>query len=128
MKTDTTNVTEGLPVFELSDLFDSYKIGKSVFNVRQQELFGLELDHAITLLIDLCLSQPFAIKKIVYLAEDILEVASSIPSALNNKKFIDMNCEVCPTIRKISTYAAKVQTGIEVDISDEISTIRHKYG
>ena len=112
METGTTNVTEGLPVFELSDLFDSYKIGKSeeqakdtIFNVKQQELFGLELDHAITLLIDLCLSQPFAIKKIVYLAEDILEVASSIPSALNNKKFIDMNCEVCPTIRKISTYA-----------------------
>ena len=105
---------------------DKYK-EESVFTKEQQHIFHNTLSGSCTLLLELCLTAPHQVKKIVYLADDMLEIAKSIPSYLNKKVLIDMRTLVCDVVQQIARYAAKVEAGLSVNIDEQIKHVRDTY-
>lgn len=106
----------------IKDLYpknNSY-ITSSVYSEPQQESFLKTLISSFDLLIELCRTLPHQIKKIVYLAEDIIEIAKSIPSHADKNKFVDMRNEICDTIHNIANHAPLIEMGLPINIDKEI--------
>ena len=107
---------------------DNSYIRDSVYSEPQQAKFLLALKSSYDLLVELCTKIPKQTKQIVYLAEDIIEIAKSIPSAVNKNQVIDMRCQVCGIVHEIACNAPKVEIGLPVDIESQIMTIREHHG
>ena len=106
----------------------------SVYSEEQQKNFLRVLKESFDLLVNLCTDNTFCyklsheVKQIVYLAEDILKVAMTIPSAINQNEVIDMRCQVCGVVHELACNAPKVEIGLPVNIESQVSTIREHYG
>ena len=73
----------------------------------------------------LCLESSLQIKKIVYLAEDIVEIAKTIPAVINKNINIDMRSELCLTVLELANLASKVEIGLPVSIDKQINVMRN---
>jgi len=104
------------------------KMYVSVFSEKQNQILKDAIKGPIDFLIELCLSVPHQIKKIVYLAEEILELSKRIPSALNPNHHIDMSSEACNDLKEIANYASQVQVGLAVNIDRPLKSIQAYYG
>jgi len=116
-----------LNVNDMYPVSSSY-IHDSVYTEPQQASFLLILKSSFDLLVELCTNLPNEIKQIVYLAEDIIEIAKEIPSVIDDTKMIDMRCQVCGVVHEIACNAPKVEIGLPVDIESQIMTIREQQG
>lgn len=103
-------------------------IHDSVYSEPQQANFLSILKSSFDLLIELCTNLPKQIKQIVYLAEDIIEIAKEIPSVIDDTKKIDMRNQVCDVVHQIANNAPKVEIGLPVNIESQIMTIREQQG
>jgi len=116
-----------LNVNDMYPVSNSY-IHDSVYSELQQANFLSTLKSSFDLLVELCTNFPKQIKQIVYLAEDIIEIAKKIPSVIDDTKMIDMRNQVCDVVHQIANNAPKVETGLPVNIDNEIKTIREHQG
>ena len=113
---------------------DKSYICDSVYSDAQQKNFLTVLKESFDLLVDLCMDSTFCyklsheVRQIVYLAEDILKVAMTIPSAINKNEVIDMRCQVCGIVHELACNAPKVEIGLPVNIESQVSTIREHHG
>jgi len=107
---------------------DNIYISNSVYSDSQQDNFLQTLQESLDLLVELCVKLPQQLKKIVYLAEDIIEIAKSIPSAVNKNEVIDMRCQVCGVVHELACNAPKVEIGLPVNIDSQVMTIREHHG
>ena len=96
----------------------------SIFSEEQDKKLSLMIQPSIDLLIELCVSAPTKLKQIVYLAEDLLRVAKSVPSYLNNKVVVDMRVQVCQVIHELAALASKVEIGLPVNIDNQLKVIQ----
>ena len=96
----------------------------SIFSEEQDKKLSLMIQPSIDLLIELCVSAPTKLKQIVYLAEDLLWVAKSVPSYLNNKVVVDMRVQVCQVIHELAALASKVEIGLPVNIDNQLKVIQ----
>ncbi len=103
------------------------KVCESVFSAKQLHMFSSHISDSFEVLVTWIKDKPKDLKKIIYLAEEIVELAKSIPSFLNGSDKIDMSAEVCNDVISIASQATKFQLGLEVDISKEISSIDQRY-
>ena len=117
-------------MFNVNNMYpiDNSYIRDSVYSEPQQASFLSVLKASFDLLVELCTNLPNQIKQIVYLAEDIIETAKSIPSAVNKNQVIDMRCQVCGIVHEIACNAPKIEIGLPVDIDSQIMTIRKHHG
>ena len=103
---------------------DKSYICDSVYSDAQQKNFLTVLKESFDLLVDLCMDSTFCyklsheVRQIVYLAEDILKVAMTIPSAIN----------INDVVHELATNAPKVEIGLPVNIESQVSTIREHHG
>ena len=97
----------------------------SVFNEPQHVNFRNALQASLDYLIKLCLDVPHQIKKIVYLADDILELAKSIPSYIRSSDVIDMRVYCCNVVRELANLAPQVEVGMPVNIDKQLATIQN---
>ena len=100
----------------------------SVFNEPQHLNFTNALQASLDYLIKLCIEVPHQIKKIVYLADDILELAKSIPSYIRSSDVIDMRIHCCSVVRELANLAPKVEVGLPVNIDKQLATIQNLHG
>jgi len=103
-------------------------IHDSVYSEPQQASFLLILKSSFDLLVELCTNLPQQIKQIVYLAEDIIEIAKTIPSSIDKNKVIDMRNQICDVVHQIAINAPKVEIGLPVNIDSQVMTIREYQG
>ena len=96
----------------------------SIFSEEQDKKLSLMIQPSIDLLIELCVSAPTKLKQIVYLAEELLWVAKSVPSYLNNKVVVDMRVQVCQVIHELAALASKVEIGLPVNIDNQLNVIQ----
>ena len=101
---------------------------ESVYSEPQHAKFMSTLKSAFDLLIELCVNLPHQLKQIVYLAEDIVEIAKQIPSSINNNDVIDMRYQICDVVHEIANHAPKVEIGLPINIDNHIKTIRETNG
>jgi len=101
---------------------DSY-LCESVFSDTQQANFLQTLTNSFELLIELCSKFPEQLKKIVYLAEDIIEISKTIPSSIRNNDVVDMRYQICDCIHDIASNASRLQMGLPIDIDKQICHI-----
>ena len=103
-------------------------ISESVYSEPQQANFLSILKSSFDLLVELCTNLPKQVKQIVYLAEDIIEMAKTIPSAIDKNKVIDMRNQICDVVHQIANNAPKVEIGLPVNIDSQVMTIREHQG
>ena len=103
-------------------------ICESVYSEPQQANFLSILKSSFDLLVELCTNLPKQVKQIVYLAEDIIEMAKTIPSSIDKNKVIDMRNQICDVIYQIANNAPKVEIGLPVNIDSQVMTIREHQG
>lgn len=103
-------------------------ICKSVYSEPQQANFLSVLKSSFDLLVELCTNLPKQVKQIVYLAEDIIEMAKAIPSSINKNKVIDMRNQICDVVHEIAKNAPKVEIGLPVNIDSQVMAIREHQG
>ena len=99
-------------------------ISESVYSEPQQANFLSILKSSFDLLVELCTNLPKQVKQIVYLAEDIIEMAKTIPSSIDKNKVIDMRNQICDVVHQIANNAPKVEIGLPVNIDSQVMTIR----
>ena len=103
-------------------------ICESVYSEPQQASFLSILKSSFDLLVELCTNLPKQVKQIVYLAEDIIEMAKTIPSSIDKNKVIDMRNQICDVVHQIANNAPKVEIGLPVNIDSQIMAIREHQG
>jgi hypothetical protein len=96
----------------------------SIFSEEQDKKLSLIIQPSIDLLIELCVNAPTKLKQIIYLAEDLLWVAKSVPSYLNNKVVVDMRVQVCQEIHELAALANKIEIGMPVNIDNQLKVIQ----
>jgi len=96
----------------------------SIFSEEQDKKLSLIIQPSIDLLIELCVNAPTKLKQIIYLAEDLLWVAKSVPSYLNNKVVVDMRVQVCQEIHELAALASKIEIGMPVNIDNQLKVIQ----
>jgi hypothetical protein len=106
---------------------DEY-IFESIYSDLQQTNFLQTLKQSFDLLIELCIKLPQQLKQIIYLAEDIVIIAQSIPSSIDKTKVVDMRDQVCDVVKTIASYAPKYQVGLHVNIDEQINVIQNQHG
>tara|TARA_R110000824_G_C15026374_1_gene658897 strand:- start:58 stop:417 length:360 start_codon:yes stop_codon:yes gene_type:complete len=105
-------------------LVNIYSTPSSVFSDEQEVNFNSMLEASIKLLQELCLNAPTQLKKIVYLAEDILEIAKKIPSVLDTLSYVDMRPKVCVIIHQLAAFASRIEIGMPVNIDKQLNIVR----
>jgi hypothetical protein len=103
-------------------------ICESVYSEPQQASFLSVLKSSFDLLVELCKNLPNQVKQIVYLAEDIIEMAKAIPSSVDKNKVIDMRNQICDVVHEIAKNAPKVEIGLPVNIDSQVMAIREHQG
>lgn len=98
---------------------DSY-IYESIYSDFQQIHFVKTLKQSFDLLLDLCKNSSSNLKKIVYLAEDIIEIAKSVPSVLNQTEVVDMTYLICNCVHEIARNAPRVEMNLDVNIDKQV--------
>ena len=99
----------------------------SVFSNEQKLNFNTMLKASLELLQELCLKSPIQFKKIVYLSEDILKVAKSIPSAANEEHAVDMRVQLSSSIHQLAAFASRIEIGMPVNIDKQLKVIQGSY-
>ena len=99
----------------------------SVFSNEQKLNFNTMLKASLELLQELCLKSPIQFKKIVYLSEDILKVAKSIPSAANHDHVVDMSVQLSSSIHQLAAFASRIEIGMPVNIDKQLKVIQGSY-
>ena len=99
----------------------------SVFSNEQKLNFNTMLKASLKLLQELCLKSPIQFKKIVYLSEDILKVAKSIPSAANHDHVVDMSVQLSSSIHQLAAFASRIEIGMPVNIDKQLKVIQGSY-
>ena len=99
----------------------------SVFSNEQKLNFNTMLKASLELLQELCLKSPIQFKKIVYLSEDILNVAKSIPSAANHDHVVDMSVQLSSSIHQLAAFASRIEIGMPVNIDKQLKVIQGSY-
>lgn len=107
--------------FHINELY----VPPMVFSTEQKINFTSLLQSSFALLRKLCLESSLQIKKIVYLAEDIVEIAKTIPAVINKNINIDMRSELCLTVLELANLASQVEIGLPVNIDKQINVMRN---
>ena len=121
---DTDTINESLNTVYPNNNY----IENSVFVKEQQDVYYDTLSSTCNLLAELCIKTPHKTKQIVYLAEDMIEIAKSIPHYLNSKLLIDMRAFVCSVVQKLASHAPRVEVGLPINIDEHIQYVKERYG
>ncbi len=99
----------------------------SIFSDLQLNHFVKHIRESLEVLLEWIKDKPKDLKKIIYLAEEIVEIAQRIPSFLDENQLINMSSELDNNIIEIASQASKYQVGNKVDINKQISSLEQKY-
>ena len=72
-------------------------------------------------------SQILDIRKLCWLAKDIILMAKTVPSAVHNDEFYDMSFALDPIYKKLSLYLDlnEKSANVDMNIDDEVIILKH---